>query len=124
MPVQLLGTDPAETITAAPTAATTGQSISVSDTLASSGPGSAPATTTKFYLSLTGTKVGATYLTQRAAPALVGTTASPATTRITLPTWMAAASYSLLACADDSGLVVETNETNNCAASPLQVRRP
>jgi subtilase family serine protease len=124
IPVQLLGTDLGETINAAPAAATAGQLISVSDTLASSGPGSAPCTTTKFYLSLTGTKTGATYLTQRAAPALIGASASLATTRITLPSWMAAGTYLLLACADDSGVVMETNEANNCAASPLQVSRP
>ncbi len=40
---------------------------------------------------------------------------------VTIPSGAAGGTYLLLACADDRGVVVETDETNNCRASEMPV---
>jgi subtilase family serine protease len=122
--VQIAGTDLTETINSAPPLVTAGQLFRVTDTLASSGPGSSPATTTKYYLSVTGSKAGAFYLGARSAAPLTGAASAAATVSLSVPGALAASTYTLLACADDSNAVLETNESNNCAATPLTVTKP
>jgi serralysin len=84
--------------------------------------------TTRYYLSsdtvldasdrrLTGT---------RAAAALAPNETSTGTLTVTIPTSTALGVYYLLACADDTTAVTETNELNNCLASAttVQIGRP
>src|SRR5262249_32730981 len=51
---------------------------------------------------------------------------SPDTTSLTIPSNVALRKYYVLACADDAGLVAESDETNNCGASSgvVHVTRP
>ncbi len=66
----------------------------------------------------------------RPVPALAPGASSTAPTSppitLTIPNNVALGSYYLLACADDTTAVAETNETNNClaSASTVQVARP
>ena len=50
-------------------------------------------------------------------PALGAGASSQGTVTVTIPTSVSPASYFLLACADDTTNVAESNETNNCRAS-------
>ena len=95
-----------------------GNSFSVSDTVQNNGSATAAASTTRYYLSTTGSKSGARQLNgSRAVPSLdPGATAS-GTVTVTVSAGIAAGTYFLLACADDTLLVPESNENNNCKAS-------
>jgi len=55
----------------------------------------------------------------------VGAT-STGTINVTVPASSTAGTYRLLACADDTALVIESDETNNCRASTgtIQVTKP
>ena len=59
-------------------------------------------------------------------PALAPDGESTATVSVTIPASTLLGSYFLLACADDTGLLLESNETDNCRASAttVQVGRP
>ena len=57
----------------------------------------------------------------RSVGTLVAGATSPGTVTVTIPTSIAAGSYFLLACADDTKVVIETNDTNNCKASAGKV---
>jgi hypothetical protein len=46
---------------------------------------------------------------------------SSAPTMVTIPASTPIGDYFLLACADDTFLVMETNETNNCRASTAKL---
>jgi len=52
---------------------------------------------------------------------LAAGTPSSGGVNVTIPTSTVAGSYFLLACADDTKAVIETNETNNCKASAGKV---
>ena len=81
------------------------------------------ASTTRYYLSLNGTKdAGDTLLTgTRAVPGLAAVATSSGTVTVTIPAATPLNNYVLLACADDTNTVVETTETNNCKASATGV---
>jgi subtilase family serine protease len=57
----------------------------------------------------------------RAVPALTAGGSSPGTTTITVPANMVLGTYYLLACADDTTTMTESDETNNCLASATTV---
>jgi subtilase family serine protease len=88
--------------------------ISVTDTTINSGTGTAPSSTTTFYLSsnsvleATDPSVGS-----RTVPELAAGVSNTATTSITLPDPLTPGSYTLFAKADGPGAVSETNEFNN-----------
>jgi subtilase family serine protease len=121
--VQVTRPDLVETsVSNPPPTATPGSSFSVSDTTQNIGAVSAGASTTRYYLSLDGTIGGDKLLTgTRSVGTLDPGTNSPGTVNVTIPTSTAAGSYFLLACADDTKVVTETNETNNCKASAGKV---
>src|SRR5207248_1741119 len=72
-----------------------------------------------YYLSLDTVKDGTDVLLggSRAIPALAAGASDTATVTVTIPTGTPTGTYFLLACADDLGVVPETNEANNCRAS-------
>jgi subtilase family serine protease len=108
-------TDPSVTIV-------DGSSFSVTDTVQNNGSSAAAASTTRYYLSATGSKGGARLLTgSRAVPSLAPSASSSGTVTVTVSAGTAAGTYFLLACADDTVLVPESNESNNCKASTNKV---
>jgi len=99
-----------------------GSSFSVSDTVQNIGTATAAASTTRYYLSTTTSKSGAHRLTgSRAVPSLAPSASSSGTVTVTVSAGTAGGTYFLLACADDTFVVPETNESNNCKASAAQV---
>jgi len=102
-----------------PTSATKGTAIEVTDTTGNQGGTPAAASTTRYYLSLdTSKNAGDTLLAgSRSVPALAAGATSSGTVPVTIPTLTASGTYYLLACADDTGVVAESNEGNNCIAS-------
>ena len=120
--------DLVETALSIPAAAAPGTNISVSDTVQNQGQLTADASTTRYYLSLNTLKdAGDTLLNHtRSVPSLGPGAASTGTATQTVPLTMALGTYYLLACADDTGLIVEDDEANNCRASSttLLITRP
>src|SRR5204863_678388 len=73
---------------------------------------------TRYHLSTTTSKSGARLLTgSRAVPSLASSATSSGTVTVTVSAGTAGGTYFLLACADDTLVVPETNESNNCKAS-------
>jgi hypothetical protein len=109
-------------VTNPPATATNGSSFSVTDTVQSNGNVAAPATTTRYFLSTTTTKSGARLLNgNRAVPSLSPGATSTGSVTVTVGAGTPAGTYFLLACADDTNLVSEALETNNCKASTTKV---
>jgi hypothetical protein len=107
-----------------PATVTQGGSFSVTDTVQDNGSVGAGASTTRYYLSLDMTKSGGDVLLTgtRAVPALAAGATSTGTVTVTVPGATALGTYFLLACADDTGAVAESNEGNNCIASATTVQ--
>ena len=107
------------------------QSFSVTDTVQNNGTGAAVASQTVYYLSTTGTAPFNKVLrfgTTRAVGALFATgSTNTGSATLTVPaTSVANGNYYLLACADYTNVVSESNENNNCSASATttQVNSP
>jgi len=114
--VAISGADLAETAVFPTTTPGAGTTIVISDTASNKGGGNAGASWTRFYLSTNGT-TKTTMLGSRSVPALnAGATSGPVNTNVTLPLNLNG-QYFVIACADDTNAVVESNETNNCLAS-------
>ena len=109
----------------APTQATAGATISVTDVTRNQGASSAPASTTRFYLS-TNTTVDAadTLLGSRSVAALNVDQTNSMTTALTVPSGKVPGSYFIIAVADGGNAVVESVETNNTRTRPVQVIAP
>ena len=106
-----------------PTTRPAGGSFAVTDTTTNSGNVAAGAMTTRYYLSLNKTK-GTSDILLTGARSLSGLNAgvsSTGTVTVTIPGGTSSASYFLLACADDTKAVLESNETNNCRASTTKI---
>jgi subtilase family serine protease len=106
-----------------PATALIGGSFSVTDTVQNQGDVSAAASTTRYYLSTDTAKDGADKrLTgSRSVPARAAGATSTGTVSVTVPNTTTVGTYYLLACADDTNAVVESNENNNCKASATTV---
>jgi subtilase family serine protease len=101
-----------------------GNSFAVTDTVKNQGNVAAIASTTRYYLSEDNAKGGGDILLtgSRAVPVLpVGGPPLMGTVTVKIPAGAAAGTYYLLGCADDTGLVSETDENNNCTASGSKV---
>jgi CARDB/Cep192 domain 4 len=98
-----------------------GKSTQVSDTTVNRGTGNAVSSTTRYYLSTTASSSPAGVLLSgsRAVPALAAGSSSTGTATVTVSPYVPVGSYYVLACADANRYVAESNESNNCAASPL-----
>ena len=107
-----------------------GTTFSVTDRTLNAGTVASGPSTTRYYLSLDGTKnAGDTLLVgARSVPALAAGASSLGTVTVTIPAATPLNNYVLLACADDLSTVAETNEGNNCLAASgsatVSVTRP
>ncbi|HZP63539.1 MAG TPA: CARDB domain-containing protein [Terriglobales bacterium] len=101
-----------------------GSTLQITETAINQGGGSAGSSFTQYYLGPYNSKTGTARLLtgNRAVPVLIAGTTSSGTTSVTVPSDMAVGSYYLLACADDTNLVPETNETNNCVATATKLQ--
>jgi subtilase family serine protease len=106
------------TLTSPPAQAAPGTIFTVTDTAKNQGAATAGVSTTQYYLSTNGQKVGGVLLAgSRSVPSLNAGQTSSGNAALTIPSSMNAGTYYLVACADDINTVVETTETNNCLAS-------
>ena len=96
-----------------------GTTFSVTDRTLNAGVVASGLSTTRYYLSLDGTKnAGDILLTgTRSVPGLAAGASHSATVTVTIPAATPLNNYVLLACADDLSTVAETNEGNNCLAA-------
>ena len=112
-----------------PAAVAPGGQFAVTDSVKNEGAVLSASSATRYYLSADGQKgSGDTLLIgSRGVPSLAAgaSHAGPAIT-VTLPSTTAVSTYYLLACADDTGIVTEMDNGNNCraAATTVQVTRP
>jgi hypothetical protein len=115
-------------VTNPPAALRPGQAFSVSDTVHNGGTAPAGASVARYYLSTNTTKdSGDVRLSPtRSISILAPGAASPGSKTVTIPTTSPLGTFYLVACADDSLVVRESNETNNCTASgtTIHIARP
>jgi subtilase family serine protease len=111
-----------------PASAAPGKAFAITDTVKNQGATPAAQSTTRFYLSLDAAKdAGDTLLTgSRAVATLAAGAQSAGTTTVTIPLTAPPGTYHLLACADDTQVVAEASDANNCraAAATIVVGRP
>jgi parallel beta-helix repeat protein len=110
-----------------PAVAAPGAAIQVADTVGNQSGFAAGTSRTQYYLSVDASKnAGDKLLGGRTVPALAPGGVSTGTVTLIIPTNTLLGSYFLLACADDTGFLLESNETDNCRASAtaVQVGRP
>ena len=101
-----------------------GTAFTVSDTAVNdSRVGTPRSTTTRYYLSTdTLRNAGDILLTgARTVPILGPSASSSASVAVTIPSTTLPGTYFLLACADDTKVVAESNDANNCRASGTAV---
>jgi len=101
-----------------------GGSFTVTDTTQNQGTATAGASTTRYRLSTDPIITSSDPLLtgSRSVPSLAAGASSSGSVLVTVPTTIAPGSYYLGACADDLGVVAESNETNNCRASTTTVQ--
>ncbi|MBI3994818.1 MAG: S8 family serine peptidase [Nitrospirae bacterium] len=112
------------TVTNPPRRAKLGRSFSVTDTAQNQGTAASESSTIRYYLSLDTIKGETDKLLtgSRAIPGLAVGATSTGTATVTVPSTTALGTYYLLACTDDTLVVSESSETNNCIASATTVR--
>src|SRR5207249_3904374 len=90
----------------------------VGDSVKNIGSVTGAASTARYYLSTTTSKRSEERLVgKHAVPSLASSATSSSTVTVTVSAGTAGGTYFLLACADDTLVVPETNESNNCKAS-------
>lgn len=106
----------------APGSASPGQNISINDTTKNNGLAATLQTVTVFYLSADSTvDVGDVILGNRLVPALSPGSSNAGTTQVTIPSDTAAGSYFIIAVADGSDIVYETDESNNTMSTAIAI---
>jgi CARDB len=108
-----------ESSVTAPVSGVAGGIISVTDTTTNQGGAAAISSYTYLYLSSDGKTKGTT-LSYRLVGALAAGASSTATTSLTLPS-STTGTYYVLACANGTGSVVESNTANDCTSSAAMV---
>jgi len=104
------------------TAAASGGTLTISETTRNAGGGSAPASTTKYYLSTNSTvDPSDPVLGTRSVPALATGATSVQSSTLTIPAGLATGNYYLVAQADSDSVVAETNETNNVGLLTIRI---
>ena len=117
-----VGPDLVVSAISAPAVAAAGATILVSDTTVNTGGGSAPASGTRFFLSLNVLfDENDTPLQARSVGALAAGASSTGTTSVTIPANTTAGSYYLFARADGDDAIVEPNEANNARQTTIRV---
>jgi uncharacterized repeat protein (TIGR01451 family) len=101
-----------------------GTSLPVTITVSNQGSLPAASSAVRFYFSANTTRDGADKASKTSlkVPALASGAAFAGTVSVEIPSGLAPGSYYLIACADGSGAVPESNEGNNCAVSAIPVR--
>jgi hypothetical protein len=102
-----------------PSSVKVGGSFTVTDTARNDGRVLSGKSFTRCYLSPAAGRTASSRLLagSRAVPVLASGTASSGKTTVSVPSGVAHGSYYLVACADDTGTVIETNSSNRCTAS-------
>lgn len=90
-----------------------GGSIQIQETTTDGAPVGAGVSWTRIYLNTSNAK-GGTLLATRSIPSLLAGGSSQYTSKVTLPLNLAG-NYFVVACANDTGSVVESNTSNNCS---------
>jgi subtilase family serine protease len=111
----------------APSSASPGQDISIDDTTTNSGDADVLQTLTKFYLSLDSTLDNTDVpLGSRLVPSLSAGSGSSGTTNVTIPpeTEPSIDPYYIIAVADSSNIVAESNGTNNTMSTAITITEP
>jgi subtilase family serine protease len=112
-------------VTFTPAIVARGTALGVSDTVTSAGPAGTAATTTRYYVSLDTVKSSndRALTGSRTVPPFngAGSSTAPAGFTVTVPVTVLPGSYYLIACADTPSAVAEASESNNCAASAIQL---
>jgi hypothetical protein len=99
-----------------------GAKFRATDRVRNDGVAAETSTTTRYYLSTDGVRNGARRLTgTRTVPALATGGESAGSATVTVPLATSPGTYYLLACADDLGIVAESNLANNCKAAATQI---
>lgn len=95
-----------------------------SDSVRNQGAAPAPSTKVRYYLSVDAAKGSGDRLLVgvRSVPALVVGASATGTITVTAPTTTPPGDYWFFACADDTRLVTESDETNNCRAATRRLR--
>jgi hypothetical protein len=103
----------------APATALRGAKITVTDVVLNQGNVPAPQSATRYYLATAPVRgTGDILLTgNRTVPLLPGGASSSGSKAVTIPLTTPVGSYSLIACADDTKKVAESDESNNCLAA-------
>jgi hypothetical protein len=106
-----------------------GDSINAFDRVGNQALGTAPVSTTRYYLSLNSVRDAGDILLggNHSTPILLPGNQILGFATVTVPTSTPLGTYRLLACADDTKATAELDETNNClalSARTLQVTRP
>jgi subtilase family serine protease len=109
-----------------PGSASAGSSFPVTDTTRNQGTGSANSSTTRYYLSLDTVKDASDRLLtgSRGVGILAAGASSSGSLSAAIPAGTPSGTYYLLACADDTSFINESDETNNCLASTAQLQIP
>lgn len=125
-PFFIAGADLTESsVSTTPAAVVPGGSLTINDTAMDTG-ASATTSWTRYYLSQTynlvrGGSGAGVYLGIRTVPALAADGTSSGTVNAKISANTVAGNYYVIACANDTGSVIESNTTNNCSATPLVV---
>jgi subtilase family serine protease len=115
------GPDLDVTSLSAPSSAIAGTAISISSTVKNLGAETAPASTTRFYLSTnTAFDESDTLIGEQAVPALTMNASHASSTVVTVPSGMTGKRY-IIAVADGVGAIVESSESNNAQARVITV---
>ena len=99
------------------------RSFSITDTTKNQSTASAAASTTRYYLSTKNSKTSSSVLlsgTRFVAALAAGGTSSGSVT-VNVPSGITKTTYYAIACADDTSVVSESNESNNCKASSSRI---
>ena len=118
----LIGPDLGVSTLTAPSDAGAGLPLTITDTTRNTGGGSAPSTTTGYYLSADATlDAGDLLVGSRVVPALAAGASDTGSVTVTLPAGIATGTYTLFARADSLDAVAETYENNNTTSRTLRV---
>jgi subtilase family serine protease len=113
-----IGPDLTVTALSVPSSAGAGTTIVATDTTKNAGGGTAPETTTMFYLSTNISYDAADIpLGGRAVPSLTAGTANSGPASLAIPAGTAAGTYYVLARADGTNVIAESIETNNASSA-------
>jgi subtilase family serine protease len=117
-----IGTDLSITALSAPTTASAGQSIVISDTIKNAGGGTTEPSLTRFFFSANSTlDASDTLLGSRNVPALAAGATSSGSTTVTIPQDTATDTWYIIAKADAEEIVTEISETNNISSRSIKI---